>query len=308
MVLAAGAGRRMRPLSKERPKSVLPTLDVPQLGWALARLATAGVPSAWVNAHDGANLVREAAESAGDRLEMRVMISHEAEAPLGTAGALARITGHLTETFVVMNADVLCDLSIQRLIDAHRSSGASATVAAIPTESEADFGIEEGWVLELVDRQDRLRSGHRYGGMAVFEPEAIAFVPPGASGLYETVFTRLIQEEKGIAAVEWEGYWRDIGSPAAHLGANLDALAQSFDDSGIPKLLGGAPYRRDAQAFVGAGAEIEEVEVRHVVIGSGAVIARGTRLERCVVWDGAYIERGEYRDAILTGSQVVPAA
>lgn len=304
-VLAAGEGVRMRPLSLERPKPLMPTLDLPQLAWSLGSLWLAGVRSVWVNAHFSAELIFERARLAADRLGMEVKTSHEVEEPMGTAGGLRRVIDRLEETFVAVNSDVASDAPLDRLIEAHRSSGGLATLLAVPTDDRADLILEEGWVLDLIDRRERLRSGHRYGGIAVFEPEVLDYVPEGRSGLYETVFSGMLRDRRGIAAFEWEGYWRDVGSPSAHLRANLDALSGAFPDRGIPAAAGEAPSRRDTRAFVGRGAEVDGVTLRHTVVGSGARIPPGSHLELCVVWEGVAVERGDYRNAVITDTGVV---
>lgn len=304
VVLAAGRGKRMRPLTNERPKALLPTLDVPQLGWALARLGRAGVQRVWVNAHSQPEQIFRYAEGVAERLGMSLMGSREVEAPLGTAGALAKLSKSLTETFVVVNADVATDAPMGALVDAHTSAGSMATLLVVKTEDDADFALEEGWVIDLVDRSEQLRSGHRYAGIGVFEPEVLDFIPKGPSGVYETVFKRLAEREGTMATLEWHGYWLDVGTPSAHLTANLDALSGTLDTSVTDSLVR-RPNRRDEFGYAGERSRIDDVVMRHTVVGHDAEIAPGSRLERCVVWDSALISRGSYRDSILTGRQSV---
>src|SRR6266480_7505328 len=88
VVLAAGKGSRMAPLNAELPKALVPTLDAPQLAWVLAGLRRAGLDRVWVNTHAGSEAIELVAAQEADRCEMRISVSHEREAPLGTAGAL----------------------------------------------------------------------------------------------------------------------------------------------------------------------------------------------------------------------------
>jgi mannose-1-phosphate guanylyltransferase len=296
----------MAPLNAELPKALVPTLDTPQLAWVLAGLRRAGVERTWVNTHaDHQAIDRVAAEQAGLR-GMDISVSHEREVPLGTAGALRPIAGGLTEAFVVANADIATDLPLERLIEAHRSARAAATVLAIPVDDEADFALEQSWVFDLIDRREEIRSGHRYGGLAIFEPEVLSYVPEGESGLYETVFEGLIRDHKGFAALEWDGYWLDIASPRDHLKANLDVLAGMRDPKLSTDAAGEACERWDVMALVGEGATVEDTDLRHCVVGRRATVAPGSRLERCVVWAGAHLPRGDYRDTIVTPSRQLP--
>lgn len=295
----------MRPLSRERPKAVLPTLDLPNLGWALARVARAGIERVWVNAHFHAAAIEETARDYGERLGLQVEISYEDRGPLGTAGALKKISANLTEPIVLLSADVLTDLPIERVIEAHASSGGAATLAVIPTSDNADMLIEEGWVTELIDRQDRSRPGYIYANLGVFETEVLNYIPDGASGLFETVMVGLDSAGKGMAAVEWDGYFIDVGTPQDHLRSNLDALAEGETKGGLSP---NTPQRHDHLAFVGAGARVEDVELRHVIVGSNAAIAPGSSLQRCVVWDGAEVREGDYADSVITPKRVVRAS
>src|SRR6266516_3307733 len=139
LVLAAGAGVRMAPLSSERPKALIPTLDAPQLSWVLALLSRAGIRRGWVNAHTDPGLIEAVVAQQAAQRGMTLSVSHERESPLGTAGAIRPLAAELTETFLVANADVATDLAVERLLQAHASAKAPATVLAIPAEDDADL-------------------------------------------------------------------------------------------------------------------------------------------------------------------------
>ncbi|MGH2719123.1 MAG: sugar phosphate nucleotidyltransferase [Actinomycetota bacterium] len=305
VVLAAGKGTRMAPLSPERPKALLPTLDTPQLAWVIASVARAGAEQVFVNCHEGCDQIVAAAEEASHRMPVSISISQEQTAPLGTSGALRAIAPELTGTFLVANADIATDFPIERLIQAHRSARAPATLLAIPAEDGADLILEESWVIDLIDRREQVRSGHRYGGVAVLEPEVLELIQPGVSGLYESVMKGLVQTHQGLAALEWDGYWVDLARPRDHLKVNLDVLAGRRDPKAVSEAVTEDCERWDVVAYVGQGAAVDDVDLRHTVVGRGARIAPGSRLERCVVWDGARLERGNYREAIVTPTQVV---
>lgn len=305
VVLAAGKGTRMAPLTPERPKALLPTFDAPQLSWVLGSLARAGVERAWVNSHDTPEQVARVLSQQEAQRAMSIQISHEKQVALGTAGALRALAGVLTEPFIVANADVACDVPVQRLVDAHRSARSLATLLAIPVADDADFYLDELWVGDLIDRREEVRAGHRYGGVAVFDPAVLDYVPEGESGIYETILKGLLRDGRGIAALEWEGYWMDIASPEDHLQANMDVLTGRRDHRAVADTVGEACQRWDVQAYVGTGATVADVGLRHVVVGRNAHIAPGSQLERCVVWDGANVPQGRYRESVITRTQVV---
>jgi NDP-sugar pyrophosphorylase family protein len=305
VVLAAGNGTRMAPLTPERPKALLPTLDRSQLSWVLGALGRAGIDRAFVNAAAGADQIEAAVAAESRRRPMGLAVSREDAGPLGTAGALKALAAELTGTFVVANADIATDFPIEHLIEAHHSARAPATLLAIPAEDGADLILEESWVIDLIDRRELVRSGHRYGGVAVLEPEVLALIPAGVSGLYETVMTGLIRSHQGLAALEWAGYWLDLATPRDHLQANLDVLSGRRDPKAVTEATAEGCGRFDVQAYVGRGAVVAETELRHSIVGHDARLEPGARLERCVVWDGARVPRGNYRDAIITPGQTL---
>jgi NDP-sugar pyrophosphorylase family protein len=298
----------MDPLSDERPKALVPTLGLPQLDWALAGLRAIGVRRAWVNVRGEAGTIRAEAERVGALLDMEVRLSLEPEQPLGTSGALGKLAGELDETFVVVNADVACDLALGLLVEAHHSARGPATLVGIPTPNRADFVTEHGWVVELVDRHRRVGAGHVYAGIGIFEPSVLRYVPPGVSHLFDTVMCGLMRDGLGLALLEWTGYWSDIPDPPTHLRVNLEALAGALPALPVTAALHGAPERWDRLAYVGEGARAERADLHHAVVGAGADVAAGARLERCVVWDGAVVPEGVYEDVVITPRQVVAAA
>lgn len=298
----------MHPLSTERPKALLPTLDLPQLTWALAGLKAAGVHRAWVNVRGEAAGVRQEVERAGAALDLDVRVSLEPEEPLGTSGALGNLRAELDETFLLVNADVASGLPLSRLVEAHRGAGCPATLVGIPTKDRADLVAEHGWVVQLVDRHRRVGMGHMYAGIGMFEPTVLRYVPSGVSHLFDTVMCGLVRDNDlggGAALFEWTGNWSDIADPAAHLRVNLEALAGALPAPPGAAGLRGPVQRWDRLAYVGPGAEVGGAELDHAVVGAGAKVEPGSRLERCVVWDGAVVERGTYLDAVLTPQRVV---
>ena len=303
VVLASGEGVRMRPLSKLRAKGLLPILGIPMVSWGLSRLKIAGLDRAWVNCFGDPSPMRREVERCTETLGMSVSVSVETGITLGTAGALRRFAQDLETTFVTANADSLSDAPLADLIDLHRSAGGIGTLLAVGVEEGGDFIIDQGWVTELVNRKEgHIVGGHTFAGIAVFEPDVLRYIPEGPHGLFETVMTQAMAEDRGLAVMEWDGYFRDVGTPADYLHANLDALGNTFDNQGIPELLRDDPLERSPTTYIGWGSRTGGSDMRHVVIGKRATIAPGSRLDRCVVWDDAEIPKGAYRDSILTGS------
>lgn len=292
LILAAGAGTRLKPLSDELPKALIPTLDRSQLSWIFQRLEGVGVGSCWVNAHGDTGKLTEELGRAAAGYQMR--LSHETVAPLGTAGALKNLATRLDGPVLIYNADILCDLPIHDLVAAHRKAGTAATLACVRSAQSSDLVCDGGRVTSLIDRNERHIPGMRYAGIAVLELSVLDLIPDGYSGLYETVFTGIIREGLGMAFLECTGYWRDVGTPRAHLAANIDALEGSF--GGRARM---SNYVSDSAA-IGPDTHLEAS-----VIGSNASLSDGVRLQNCVVWAGAEVAPGDYKNSIITPRQIV---
>lgn len=295
----------MRPLSRERSKPLIPTLDIPQISWMLANLSRAGVDRVWVNAHLHPERFGVLAEREARRLGLEITISHEARHPLGTAGALRKIAPWLNNTFVLASGDLACDVSVADLLEVHRRAGTGATLLAVRTGEKADLIIENEWIVELVDRRDTARPGYLYGNVGIFEPEVLNYIPEGVSGLFETVMTGLMRGGGGMAAMEWNGYWLNVGTPADHLKANLDALGGLRDPETVSRVIDAAWERWDSLAYVGPWAQVQGAELWNAVVGREAHVAPGTILERCVVWEKAAVKPRHYRDTVITPSLVL---
>jgi NDP-sugar pyrophosphorylase family protein len=312
IVLAAGEGARMAPLTPERPKALLPTFDTTQLSWTLSALAQAGVDRVWVNADTSEDLIEEAVGRERGLRAVTISVFLEKPHALGSAGILRALAGETTETFVVAATSIAHDLPIQRLIQAHNSARAAGTILTRPAEEHGEFLLEESWVVDLIGPHEVL-AGSRYAGLGIFEPEVLEHIPEaaidaGPAGLEETVIPALVAR-RTLAALEWDGYWRELVTPGDHLMTNLDVLSGKRDPTVLAAATAAAKQsceRWDSTAYVGASSSVEDVELRHCVVGANASIAPGARLERCVVWDGAHVPRGDYRDSIVTRTRVVP--
>ncbi|MCA1839774.1 MAG: sugar phosphate nucleotidyltransferase [Actinomycetota bacterium] len=299
LILSAGKGTRIRPLSDEVPKSLIPTLDVTNLARAASSMAAAGVTKLFVNVHAHTDAIKAETQRLS-AVGIDIEHSMEPKEPLGTAGAIRHLSERLDGPILLFNGDVICDPALEELIEVHSRSGARITLLLAPDDSRTDVFVEEGWVTSFSQGQERTGAGWLYSGICILEPEAVELIPEGTSSLFDAVFRKTIELEAGVATVQLNGYWRDVGTVEAHMRANLDCLAGAFDDTSTRTRLGTQPSRNDATAYIGQDAISHDVELRHAVIGRGAQVAAGSRLERCVVWPGTILKRGNYKDMVIT--------
>lgn len=325
VVLVGGFGTRLRPLTLSTPKQMLPVGDRSMLEWVVGNLGERGIdrvvlalgyrPDVFLAAHpDGT--------CAGVPLHYAV----EPE-PLGTAGAIrfAAASAGIDGTFVVVNGDVLTDLDVAAMVEAHRSTAATGTLALHAVGDPSAFGVVDlagdGRVRAFVEKPaaGREPSNLINAGTYVLEPDVLDLIPDGrAVSIEREIFPDLALDGRLRGVVD-DGYWLDTGTPMLLLQANLDALdgCRKVPVTGVAGAVDdGAIVRRSVVcegAQVAVGAEVVDsvvmggtcVEAGAVVdgslVGRDAVIGRGARLDSlCVIGDGEHVEPG----ARLSGVRV----
>jgi NDP-sugar pyrophosphorylase family protein len=293
MVLAAGLGRRMRPLTLLRAKPVLPVLGRPLLHWTMERLARAGVREVVVNLHHLAGTVT-AALGSGRRWGLRIRYSEE-PVILGTGGGPRAARGLLgDEPLLLVNGDVLFDFDLHRLLAAHRDSGAGATLALRDNPDPGAYSPvvcdRAGRILSIAGRPAPAAGRPAmFASVHVVDPALLDRLPAGPSDSVRDLYIPLLAEGKLLRGVRTGGAWYDLGRPSLYRDAQLRLL----------------PGRGRDRVLVDAGARVAATaRARRSVVGKGARVAASARVERSVLWDGARVEPG----GRVVGSIVVTGA
>ncbi len=275
ILLAAGYGTRLQPYSLFRPKPLFPVLNRPLLFRLLDCLPCAA--PLVVNCHHLAGQIQTAL---ADRPE--ALLQYEPEI-LGTGGGPRRALEHLDDAPVlIMNGDLWHEIDLEALYAAHRRSGMAATLALHDYPRFNKVSVQAGRVRTFKAEEGELLA---FTGIHVVEPEALRLIPPGGFysiiDLYEHLAAR---GQVGFVRVDG-ARWRDIGTPEDYLALHGELLARP-----------GGSWLIDPRAQLGENVILEDWGC----IGAGAVIGPGTRLQRCVVWDGARLPTGSVRaDAII---------
>jgi NDP-sugar pyrophosphorylase family protein len=302
MILAAGGGTRLHPLTHALPKPMLPIANAPVMEYVVRLLARHGFDSIIVNLH---HLGHTIADHFGDgqRLGVRITYSREDE-PTGTAGGVKRVADFFGgETFVVIGGDDLTDIDVGAVLDFHRHRGALATIALTEVSDVSQFGVvvtdETGRILRFQEKPPPAEalSNLANTGVYVFEPEMLDFIP--ADEFFDfgrQVFPLLLERGAAFYGYRAGGYWRDVGTPREYLEANWDALEGR---------LGGGASRRQCRVQRGRNCVVARRAVLEapVLLGDGAEIGRGARIGPVAcVGAGARIGAG----AVVTRSVVWP--
>ena len=289
MILAAGLGTRMRPLSELRAKPALPVRGRPVIAWLLALLERHGVREVAVNLHHLPETVVEAVERFAPA-SLRVEWSHE-RLPLGTGGGIRRMREFLSQSdpSLVLAGDMLLDVDLGALAAAHSASGAHCTLLLRRDERAATFGtigFDEAGRVRRIGRRFDLGGEKQAGifvGVRVLSPDVFERLPDVTDDtefedLSDWLAPALRAGDEGIRGRLLEARemtWEPVGTPAEYLAANLETPGLSFDPTG--NLAEGA-------RLIGRSGD--------VVLGAGATIGEGAELERCVVWEGEQVPDG----------------
>ena len=302
MILAAGLGTRMQPLTALRPKPVLPVLGIPLLAWPLAWLTRHGVREVVLNVHHLPQATRAAAE-AWAPAGLSVHFSEEPDL-LDTGGGIRRAAEFLRESdpSVVIAGDMICDLDLASLVRRHRARGDRLTVALRDDPRGDRFGTigldAEGRVRRIARRFDL--GGETQAGVntSVYVLSAKAFdtLPDRAvfNHLDDWVAPELAtgaEDLRGVVFSPEALLWEPVGTPAEYLAVNLDVPPVSYFD---------APGRARA-----LGVRLAP----ELVIGANARLGRNVRLRRAVVWDGETVPDGLHAaDGVFAGGRFHPCS
>ena len=294
VVLVGGFGTRLRPLTSDLPKQMLPIVDRPMIEHVVGHLAAHGVEEVVLSLGFLPDAFRDA-YSDGRCAGIPLHYAVEPE-PLDTAGAIrfAVEDAGIDEAFLVLNGDVLTDLAVDELIGFHRASGAEATVSLTPVDDPSRYGVvpidADGRVTGFVEKPPAGAAPCNWinAGTYVFEPSVIDRIEPGRRVSVEREVFPAMADEGVLYGLRSEAYWVDTGTPETYLGVQLDLL------DGV---------RGPARSGVDDAAEIHPgATVRRSVIGPGAVVAEGSRVCDSVVMAGSRIGEGAVVDGSLVGT------
>jgi NDP-sugar pyrophosphorylase family protein len=278
LVLAAGLGTRLRPLTNFVPKPLLPVGGDCVTGLTLRCLAAAGCQAAALNLH---HLPEQVSGHFGPNWAgMPLTYSFETEIQ-GTLGALWPLRDFLRESdaILLINGDSLCDWPLAELLARHRESRAEVTL--LLRDQRADPSLGGGIGVDSAGRVTQLRAFPACGevkkkldfaGAHVLAPQLLERLAPGPSDIITSLYQPFLAEGRHIATLEWQGFWHDLGTPARYLEAWLERAAR--------------------------------LGLAHTLIEPGAVVDRHASVERSIIFPNAHVPVDCRLDRVLLGPGV----
>src|SRR6476620_3738275 len=309
--MAGGEGTRLRPMTANQPKPLLPVVNKPIIKLVVLFFKDPATTETVVTVQFLASLVRNYFGD-GEDVGMSLQYATE-EMPLGTAGSVKNAEDELrADPFLVISGDALTDIDLSALVRYHKENGALVTVALTRVPNPLEFGIiivdEDGRIQRFLEKPTwgQVFSDTVNTGVYVMEPEVLAEVPSGEAVDWSAdVFPRLLKQGAPLFGWIADGYWEDVGTHESYLKAQADVLSgrveadiAGFEVSpGVwiregaevdPEALLSGPLCVGDYAKIEAGAQLREF----TVIGSNVVVKEGAFLHRAVVHNNVYVGQG----------------
>src|SRR6059058_4541794 len=319
VVMAGGEGTRLRPLTSNQPKPMVPIVGKPCMEHILELLRDHGFEDVVITVAFLPQAIRSYFGD-GESLGLNIEYSVE-ESPLGTAGSVRLASDRLDDTFLVISGDALCDIDLGAIVAAHRAKGADVTIGLKSVENPLEFGIvvtdEDGRVERFLEKPSwgQVFSDTINTGIYVLESEVLRHVPTDRPyDFSKELFPLLLEMGRPMYGYVMDGYWQDIGNLDQYRQANFDALdeAVALDVPGI---------RLRGNVWLGEGVELDDLEqiegpafvgnytriaagatvAPYSVLGAGVTVREQARTSRSIVESSTYVGRSAVIEGAILG-------
>jgi NDP-sugar pyrophosphorylase family protein len=329
MILAAGMGSRLRPLTTHLPKPLVPILNRPLLGHLIMQVRQAGIHEIAINLHYRGEQVRSWL-GRGEQLGVEVTYSEESEL-LGSAGGVQRLRHFFgNEPALIVHGDILFDVDLSELIRYHLEHAAQATLVLHPAHHRYSYGKikvnAQGQIVQFVDRKAPGVSEPLietiFTGVQILDPAVLDAIPATCGAALTTdVYPGLLSKASRFYGYVMRGYWSDIGTPQRYWETNMDVIGGRVgravnllqdapdlsrtsqakgDVAGVLRPPVACPPGIDILAGSSVGPE--------VILGEGCALANDVRLVRSVLWPRVRVERGvTIEGSIVMSDLTIPA-
>lgn len=320
MILAAGVGSRLDPLTRNLPKPLVPIVNKPVMEHIVERLASNGFTELMVNLHYLGDQIRG---YFGDGSKWGIKIHYSVEEKLwGDAGSVKRCEDFFDEdTLVVVGGDDLADLDFKRLIRFHQEKKALATIALSLVDDPSEYGIallnDRGKIVRFLEKPkgEVMFSNSANTGVYVFDRQVLELIPKGVRyGFGTNLLPLLIEQKSRFFGYLTSRYWKDVGSLKQYHEAHHDAMdGRSELTIPVPEVRKyvwmGENVQIDPSAEIGypviignncrieAGAKLKE----YSVLGDGCVLEKNSVVRKSILWNGAQVMQDTVLERCIVG-------
>lgn len=312
MVMAAGVGSRLDPLTKETPKPLVPVLGKPVMDILLEKLKSFGIESVIANTHYLAQQIQDR-YCTNSPVDIEFDYMYEGKLS-GTAGGVKKCEFFFknVDNFLVVSADGLHDADLTKIIKSHLDSGCIATMAisAVPHEEVSHYGVvvpSENYVVSEFQEKppiDEAKSDYINTGIYVFNKRIFDFIPENQMfDFAKNVFPALMEAGEKINVYRIYSYWSDIGTIGQYIQSNFDAL-----DGKVKIANTKITTKPDCRYSVGKNCDISESVVfkNNVVIGNNCKIGSNVTLDNVILWDNTVVESDiDLKNVVCANNSVI---
>ncbi len=310
VLMAGGSGTRLRPLTCDLPKPMVPIVNKPIIEHIVNLLKKHNFDDIYVTLYYLPQLIQNHLKDGKD-LDVNITYALEEEKPLGTAGCVKNIQQHLDETFIIISGDCLTDFDLSEAIRFHKEKGSKATIVLTRVENPLEFGVvitdDEGRIQRFLEKptSSEVFSDTVNTGIYVLEPELLDLLPANEEQDFsKDLFPQILEQGLPMYGYVAEGYWGDVGNLTTYREAHYDVLAG--------KVKVDLPYKEvEPGLWLGENVEIDpsvEIEKPAVighntyigknvrisadtVLGDNVIVGQNATLKRPIVWNSVNIER-----------------
>jgi mannose-1-phosphate guanylyltransferase/phosphomannomutase len=318
VVMAGGEGSRLRPLTINRPKPMVPIVNQPCLGHIFDLLKRHGIEESFVTLQYLASVIQDSYGDGG-AIGMPLRYSIE-ESPLGTGGSVRQLAADLDGTFIVISGDALTDIDLSKVIEFHKERGAAVTLTLVHVPNPLEYGVvitePDGRIRKFLEKPSwgEVFSDTINTGIYVIEPRVLERFEVGeVFDFSKDLFPRLLAEGEPLFGCIAEGYWTDIGSITEYARANADLLngkvrVEPIGQELMPGVWTEGPVEIDESAritgpvFLGEGVKIgpHTQIVGPTVLRDYVSVDVGAVIDSSIVWRNSYVgERAELHGALV---------
>ncbi|MEZ0374835.1 MAG: sugar phosphate nucleotidyltransferase, partial [Candidatus Sericytochromatia bacterium] len=325
VLMAGGSGTRLRPLTCDLPKPMVPIVNKPIIEHIVNLLKRHGFEDIYVTLYFLPQAIQAHLKDGKD-LGVNIFYALEEEKPLGTSGCVKNIEQHLDDTFLIISGDALTDFDLSKVIAFHKEKQSKATIVMTRVENPLEFGVvitdEEGRVQRFLEKpsSSEVFSDTINTGIYVLEPELLDLLPVNEeSDFSKDLFPEILR--RGLPMYGYimeEGYWGDVGSLTTYREAHYDVLSGKIQVE--------MPYtEKEDGIWIGEGVEMEpSVSIQKpavighncyigknvrisagTVLGDNVIVGQNATLDRAILWNGVNVERNATLRGCTLGKNVI---
>lgn len=344
LILVGGPGMRLRPLTEDRPKSVVPVLNFPAMEHTFAYLRQYGIEDITLAMNYLPDVIKGYFGD-GRRCGVRLTYCLEKE-PLGTAGAVKNAAEHLDGTFFVLNGDLFTDLNLAEMLAFHRDKKAKATISLTWVDDPSAFGVVETddnqKVQRFIEKPPLAEATTHWinAGTYILESEVLEYIPSNTHYMFERgLFPALLDAGEPVYGYSYRGFWLDMGTTRNYFSLNMDLITSKVnsplislsksDKEGIrctadvvihssasiipPVLIDkgctiGKNVHLNGPVIIGSSCRLDEgAVVENTILWDNVIVGSNARLEHCIVTSRAVIKANqELNNCIITPDSTAP--